>query len=62
MTVKEIREKAKQVGVNVNKMKKADAIRTIQRAEETYECFGTPRVNECGEEACLWRQDCVKMQ
>jgi hypothetical protein len=61
MTIKEIRERAKLVGVNVNKMKKADAIRTIQRAEDTYECFGTQRVLECGENGCLWRQDCVKM-
>ena len=59
MKVQEIRIKAKQLGVNPNKMKKTDLIRAIQRAEANIDCYATDRVAHCGETQCLWRVDCL---
>ena len=61
MTLKEIREKAKKMGiVNIYRKKKAELIREIQTKEGNIPCFGTERVQYCGEENCLWREDCLK--
>ena len=46
------------MGVNTYRMKKADMIRSIQRAENNIDCFGTERVEHCHEDACWWRDDC----
>jgi hypothetical protein len=58
----EIQKMAKNMGVNTFQMKKKDIILAIQRAENNVECFGTARVENCQELACLWRDDCVKQQ
>ena len=55
-TIKKI---AKGMGIKSNNMKKVEVIRAIQRAENNIDCYGTPRVNNCHENACLWRTDCL---
>jgi len=60
MTVKEIQTMAKNMGLKVGRLKKAEIIRKIQTAEGNIPCFGTERVRYCEEENCLWRKDCLK--
>lgn len=59
MKVQDIRIKAKELGIRRNKMNKADLIRSIQRSEDSIECYATDRVRHCGELDCLWRTDCL---
>lgn len=58
MTVKEIKEIAKKMGLQVGKMRKADMIKSIQAAEGNTPCFQTG-VRACGQENCCWRSDCI---
>jgi hypothetical protein len=60
MKLQEIKEMAKQKGILVGNMKKTDLIRAFQLAEGNQACFGTTAVRNCGQEYCLWREDCVK--
>lgn len=59
MDLKEVRNIAKKHGISVGKMKKEEIIRSIQRAEGNFDCFGSPVGSECSQSNCLWRQDCL---
>ncbi len=59
MQFQEIRKMAKAMDVNTYQMKKVDIIRAIQNAENNIPCFGTSRIDACGEDACLWRPECI---
>ena len=60
MNMNQVRKLAKEKKVQTPKgMKKADIIRSIQRMENNYDCFGTDRVEDCNEKKCLWREDCL---
>lgn len=59
MNINEIKRIAKDMGINTYGMKKADAIRSIQRAENNIDRYGTLRVDVCNEDTCLWRNDCL---
>jgi len=59
MKLEEIKEIAKQQNINVCKMKKDDLVRTIQQAENNEACYNTSKANFCGQDACLWREECV---
>jgi hypothetical protein len=62
MKFQEIRHKGKGMGIKqYNRMKKMDLIRAIQKAENNIECYGTQRVDNCQEETCLWRSDCLAL-
>lgn len=61
MKIADIRKKAKELGIKSSRMKKVDLIRSIQVAEDNIPCFGTERVQYCGEERCLWRDDCLEI-
>ena len=58
MTVKEIKEIAKDAGVSAGKMKKAELIQAIQSSEGNFPCFGTANGN-CDQMDCRWRGDCL---
>ncbi|MBK5275743.1 MAG: Rho termination factor N-terminal domain-containing protein [Desulfuromonadales bacterium] len=58
MKLDEIKEIAKQHNIKVGKMKKADLVRAIQQAENNTACFATGQADTCGQDACLWREDC----
>jgi len=60
MTVKEIREKAKEMGVKPGRLNKTQLIRAIQTQEGNYPCFQTA-LDTCDQEACCWREDCLTM-
>jgi hypothetical protein len=59
MKLDEIKEIAKQHNIKVGKQKKADLVRAIQQAEQNDACFDTGNSESCGQDACLWREDCV---
>lgn len=59
MNLKQIKEIAKEKGVKVGNMKKEEIIRTIQRAEGNFDCFGTA-AGICDQADCLWRNDCLR--
>jgi hypothetical protein len=58
MTLQEIKEVAKQRGVALGKMKKAEIVRAIQEAEGNAACFETGKSADCGQSNCLWLQAC----
>jgi len=58
MKIDEIKVLAKEKGVKAGKMKKAELIQAIQRAEGNEECYNSGNAATCGQEQCLWREDC----
>jgi len=60
MTIKQVKEIAKSIGMKVGNMKKENIIRGIQRAEGNFDCFGTAISGECDQFNCSWREDCLK--
>ena len=50
---------AKGMGINSKNMEKTELIRAIQRGENNIDCYGTQRVENCHEDLCLWRADCL---
>ncbi len=57
MTVKQIRQKARDVGVkNITRHRKESLIRAIQENEGNAPCYRN--ISGCGEVMCLWRQEC----
>ncbi len=63
MNLKDIKEIAKQHGVKkAGRMRKDELIRSIQRAEGNFDCFGTAVSGECAQTDCLWRGDCLNLK
>jgi len=60
MTLKQVKNTAKTKGIKAGNMKKTDIIRTIQRTEGNFDCFGTAINGECNQSDCLWREDCLQ--
>lgn len=61
MILKDVKAVAKRMGLKIGRLKKGDLIRLIQTEEDNIPCFGTERVQYCGEERCLWRDDCPEI-
>lgn len=59
MKVQEIKAIAERMGIKAGKMKKAELIRAIQQAEGNEDCFEQGRAASCGQDRCLWREDCA---
>ena len=55
MKMNDIKEIARQRGINPAKMKKIDLIRAIQQDEGNPDCCSTGIKEECGQADCLWR-------
>ncbi|WP_243373285.1 Rho termination factor N-terminal domain-containing protein [Geotalea sp. SG265] len=60
MKVDEVKEIAKEHGIKAGKMNKTDLIKAIQNTEGNDPCFASGKASQCGQESCLWRQDCPK--
>lgn len=58
MKLDEVKQIAKERGLQSRNMKKADLIRAIQRDEGNADCYNTNSVESCGQLSCLWRDDC----
>ncbi len=59
LTLIQIKEKAKYLNIDPGKMKKAELIHAIQRAEGNNPCFGTAK-GFCQYTECCFISDCVK--
>ena len=59
MKLDEIKEIAKQHNIKLGKMKKADLVRAVQQSENNDICFETGQADTCGQDTCLWREDCA---
>jgi hypothetical protein len=58
MKFAEIKAIAKEMGIKVVGVKKADMVREIQVREGNEPCFATGRVSDCGQPHCLWFEAC----
>ncbi|HEX9078260.1 MAG TPA: SAP domain-containing protein [Desulfuromonadaceae bacterium] len=58
MTFAEIKDIARERGVRIAGMKKAEIVRAIQLKEGNEPCFATGRAAECGQARCLWVKAC----
>lgn len=60
MRLSEIEKKAKTFGLKDTwKHSKKDLIKSIQRAEGNFDCFGTAK-NSCNQLNCCWRGECLR--
>lgn len=59
MKLREIKTIAKAKGINARNLKKTELIRTIQRAEGNFDCYGPASSAFCDQINCLWRNDCM---
>jgi hypothetical protein len=59
LSLTQIKDKAKYLGINPGTMKKDELIRAIQRAEGNNPCFGTAQ-GFCQYTNCCFMSDCVK--
>ena len=58
MTVKQVRDMAKELGIKSSNLRKSELIESIQRAEGNFDCFGTAD-DYCDQLNCLFRMDCL---
>lgn len=61
MTMTEIKQKARNVGINPGKMKKVHLVRAIQTAEGNTPCYGTNDGN-CPWTECCFMPDCARVK
>lgn len=61
MTIADVKKKAKEMGINAGRMKKADLIQAIQVAEGNSPCFGTA-AGYCDQADCCWAEDCLAIR
>ncbi len=61
MNMKEVRKRAKTVGVTLETENKADLVRAIQAKEGNPQCFHSGR-KLCPEKSCCWLEDCIPQQ
>lgn len=58
MKLEAVKQIAKNRGLQVRNMKKAEIIRAIQQDEGNNPCYNTGSSATCGQENCLWKDDC----
>jgi len=61
LSMPEIRVKAKALGINPGKMKKAELIHAIQQTEGYTPCFGRSN-GRCPYTDCCFMKDCLKVK
>ncbi len=61
MKMPEIKQKAKSLGISCGKLKKAELIQTIQKAEGFTVCYGNSNGN-CQNSDCCFMQECLKVK
>jgi hypothetical protein len=61
MTMVEIKNKARGLGINPGKMNKTDLIHAIQAAEGNTQCYGWSN-GHCPNIECCFMKDCLKIR
>lgn len=59
MNLPDIKKIAQKMGVPATGAK-SEIIKSIQRKEGNFDCFGTAVDGYCNQYSCLWRSDCLK--
>lgn len=60
MRLGEVEKRARLMGIGDTwKFSKKELIKTIQRKEGNFDCFGNAK-NSCSQMACCWREDCLR--
>ena len=54
----DIMKKAKELGVKTDGLNRTEVIRSIQRKEGNFDCFGKAQ-NFCDQSNCAWRTECL---
>jgi len=60
MKLQDIKAIAKVKGIKTGNLKKPELIRTIQKAEGNFDCYGSTTSGYCDQLNCLWREDCLE--
>lgn len=60
LDVREIKSKARELGLDVTGLTTIDAVRAIQKGEGFAPCFAWGVHDRCGQELCAFRRECVK--
>jgi hypothetical protein len=60
LDVRELKTKARELGLDVSGLTTIDAVRTIQTREGFAPCFAWGVHDRCGQELCAFRRECVK--
>ena len=60
MSMPQVKDKAKNLGVTPGKMNKFDLIHAIQQAEHYNPCYGTSN-GQCGNGDCCFITDCLEV-
>ncbi|MBZ0157048.1 MAG: SAP domain-containing protein [Alphaproteobacteria bacterium] len=60
MNIQQIKAIARDKGIKAGTMKKPELIRTIQRAEGNFDCYGSAVSGLCDQPDCRWREDCLE--
>jgi hypothetical protein len=59
MKMDDVKKIATELGIKTGKLRKAELIQQIQQAEGNEPCYATGKSDVCGQETCLWREDCL---
>ena len=59
MTFEQLRALARELGVKTSNLRKSELIKSIQRAEGNFDCFGTAE-DYCDQTNCLFLPDCLR--
>lgn len=58
MKMQDVKEIAKNRGIKAGTLKKGELVRAIQAEEGNETCYETGQSTACGQDDCLWRDDC----
>lgn len=58
MKMQDVKEIAKSRGVKAGKLNKVELVRSIQVDEGNEACYETGQAEVCGQDGCIWRDDC----
>ncbi len=60
LSLRKVKVIAKSKGIDPNEMDMSDIIRTIQRTEGNFDCYGSADSGNCDQSGCSWRRNCLK--
>ncbi|MHC1711540.1 MAG: PAS domain-containing sensor histidine kinase [Solidesulfovibrio sp.] len=60
LDVRELKYKARELGLDISGLTIIDAVRAIQKGEGFAPCFAWGVYDRCGQELCAFRRECVK--
>lgn len=58
MKMQEIRAIARSRNIKPTGLSFDDLVRTIQKQEGNFDCFGSAKFGQCDQVGCQWRNDC----